>query len=123
MPTWSADRKFLSDELKLNNHVRHLLQARQILERSSFVYAMTHDAKHRDAARQAIDRILEFKKWDYFLEGGEHTIGLQRAPETTIAMACARDWMDDDLPDDLKKEMERQIAEKGRPHATGRSLE
>jgi hypothetical protein len=111
----AADQKFLTDELKLDNHARDLLRARQILERSSFVYALTGDPKHRDTARHAIDRILEYKKWDYFLEAGEHTIGLQRAPETTIAMACAHDWMNDALSADLKKEMERQIAEKGAP--------
>src|SRR5512140_1252055 len=39
----AADRRFLTTELKLNNHVKHMLQARQILERTSFVFALTND--------------------------------------------------------------------------------
>ncbi|MEX2089393.1 MAG: heparinase II/III family protein, partial [Bacteroidota bacterium] len=110
-----ADMRFLEKELRLNNHVADMIKARVILERSSFVYAVLGDAKHRDVAQLAIDRILEYKRWDYFLEAGEHTIGLQRAPEATIAMSFALEWMDDALSADTKKEMEKQIAEKGAP--------
>ncbi len=108
-----SDLKFLKDELRLNNHVKDMLRARQILERSSFVYRLTHDKQHLDVARVAIDRILEYKRWDYFLEGGEHTIALQRASEATIAMSFAREWLDDALSAETKREMEEQIGEKG----------
>lgn len=111
----AADMRFLEKELRLNNHVADMLRARVILERSSFVYAVSGDERHRDVAQLAISRILEYKRWDYFLEGGEHTIGLQRAPEATIAMSFAREWMDDALSSDIKQEMEKQIAEKGAP--------
>ncbi len=110
-----ADRVFLRNELALNNHVRHLLRARQILERSAFVYALTRDREHLAVAREAIEKILAYKRWDYFLEGGTETIGLQRAPETTIAMVCALEWLEDTLPPDLVEEMERHIGEKGAP--------
>ena len=110
-----ADRRFLTTELKLNNHVRHMLQVRQILERTSFVFALTQDARQLEIARLAIDRLLQYKRWDYFLEGGEETIGLQRAPEATLAMSFARDWLDGVLSRATKDEMERQIAEKGAP--------
>ena len=110
-----ADRKFLTKELRLNNHVADMLRARQILERSSFVYAVVGDLRHLDIAKLAISRLMEYKKWDYFLEGGEETIGLQRAPEATIAMSFAREWLGDALTEDLRHEMEKQIAEKGAP--------
>jgi hypothetical protein len=110
-----ADRRFLTTELKLNNHVKHMLQARQILERTSFVFALTSDPRQLEIAKLAIDRLLAYKRWDYFLEGGEETIGLQRAPEATLAMAFARDWLDNVLSRETKEEMERQIAEKGAP--------
>lgn len=110
-----ADRRFLTTELKLNNHVKHMLQARQILERTSFVFALTNDPRQAEIAKLAIDKLLAYKRWDYFLEGGTETIGLQRAPEATLAMAFARDWLDSALSPETKKEMERQIAEKGAP--------
>jgi hypothetical protein len=111
----AADTKFLRTELRLNNHVADLLRARQILERSSFIYAINHDPKQLEIAKIAIDRLLEYKKWDYFLEAGEFTFGLQRAPETTIAMSFALEWLGDALSDPTKKEIEKQIAEKGAP--------
>jgi hypothetical protein len=111
----ASDMRFLEKELRLNNHVQDMLRARQILERSSFVYLITKSERHRDVAMLAINRLLDYKRWDYFLEGGEHTIGLQRAPEATIAMSLAREWMDDALSTDTKREMESQIAEKGAP--------
>ncbi len=111
----AADRTFLTNELKLNNHVAHFLRARQILERESFAYAVTGDTVHSDLALLALERMLAYKKWDYFLEAGEATIGLQRAPEATIAVVSAREWLDDRLTPALKAEMEKQIAEKGAP--------
>ncbi len=109
------DKKFLREELSLVNHVKHFLEARLMLERSSFVYLLTKDEKHLDVAKLAIERMLQFKKWDYFLEGGEHTIGLQRAPETTIAMCFAAEWLREALSAETIREMETQIAEKGAP--------
>ena len=65
-----ADQQFIATELKLNNHVKDMLQVRQILERTSFVYALTGDPRQGEMAKLAIDRILRYKRWDYFLEGG-----------------------------------------------------
>lgn len=110
-----VDKRFLREELRLNNHVSDFLKARTILERTSFVYAISGNPSQLEVAKLAIDRILEYRKWDYFLEGGEHTIGLQRAPEATIAMAFAREWLDGVLSDATKREIEIQIAEKGAP--------
>lgn len=110
-----ADRRFLKNELNVHDHVRHMLRARRILERSAFVYAVDGDAGHRDVALLALKRILDFPKWDYFLEGGELVIGLQRAPEATIAMSLALGWLSDVLDESTKAEIKRQIAEKGAP--------
>lgn len=110
-----ADTRFLRDELNVYDHVRHMLRARRILERSAFVYAVDGDAGHRDVAVLALKRILDFPKWDYFLDGGELVIGLQRAPEATIAMSLALGWLSDVLDEATKAEVKKQIAEKGAP--------
>jgi hypothetical protein len=109
------DKQFLAEEINFLNHVHHLRRTWAMLERSSFVYFVSEDSRHLEISRMAIDTLLRFKKWDYFLEGGQITIGLQRAPETTIAMSLAREWLDDKLDNDTKMEMEKQIAEKGAP--------
>ncbi|MCC5833440.1 MAG: heparinase II/III family protein [Opitutales bacterium] len=110
-----ADTRFLRDELNVYDHVRHMLRARRILERSAFVYAVDGDAGHRDVAVLALQRILDYPKWDYFLDGGELVIGLQRAPEASIAMSLALGWLGDVLDDATKAEVKKQIAEKGAP--------
>jgi hypothetical protein len=110
-----ADKKFLTEELRLNNHVLHLNNARMILERTSFAYAVAHDPLQLEIATLAITKILEYKKWDYFLEAGKQTIGLQRASELCVAMSFACDWLKEALEPAVIAEMERQIAEKGAP--------
>lgn len=110
-----ADARFLRSELKTTSHVYDMLTARKILERTSFGYALSGDRDQYSVALLALEKILEYPKWDYFFEGGEHTIGLQRAPEATIAVAMALDWMGDMLSADLRREAEKQIAEKGAP--------
>jgi len=111
----AADAEFIRTGAKLNNHSKDMLRVRQILERTSFAYALTGDAAQCDVARRAADKMLEYPKWDYFLEGGREVIGLQRAPEATIAMSCAREWLRGALPDETAREIETQIGEKGAP--------
>jgi len=111
----AADTRFIRDEARLNDHAKDMLRVRQILERTSFVYALTGDAAQLEVARRAVDKILEYRKWDYFLEGGEDVIGLQRAPEATIAMSCATEWLAGALSRETIVEMEKQIGEKGAP--------
>lgn len=110
-----ADARFLRSELKTTSHVYDMARARKILERTSFGYALSGDRDQYAVALLALEKILEFPKWDYFFEGGELTIGLQRAPEATIAVATALDWMADMLTPALRREAEKQIAEKGAP--------
>ncbi|NOY60993.1 MAG: hypothetical protein GXO75_18950 [Calditrichaeota bacterium] len=107
------DRRFLSDEIDLHNHIRHLARAYTILQREAFVYLMTSDRKRGDLAHLAVQKILQYQKWDYFIEGGKDTIGLQRAPGSTISMCLAYDWMGDVLTTTERKEMLKQIGNKG----------
>ena len=109
------DTDFIEHKVRFNNHVADMMRVRQILERSSFVYAVNRDAKHLAVAKLAVRKILDYPRWDYFLEAGKQTMGLQRAPEATIAMCCALDWLGDGLSAAERADMEKGIAEKGAP--------
>jgi len=111
----AADYKFLREELDIHNHVAHLLRANEILKRSAFVALVDENREHEDLALLTIEKILSFNEWDYFLEGGAETIGLQRAPETTMAMSVAYDWLYDRLSPDLRSAMLEAVARKGCP--------
>jgi hypothetical protein len=111
----AADRKFLETAVKFNDHSVDMLRVRQILERSAFVYVVTSRDDHLAIAKLALRKLLDYPKWDYFLEGGKFVFGLQRAPEATIAAAYALDWLDGQLTPAEIAEIEKNIAEKGAP--------
>ena len=67
----AAERKFLRDELRLNNHVADFSRARSLLEHTALAFAIGGDPAQLETAKLALSRILEYKRWDYFLEGGE----------------------------------------------------
>ena len=109
----ASDEAFLDKELDPNNQMRHLSRAAGILQRESFAYLMTEQKQRLELARLAIEKILSFPAWDYFMEAGQDIIGLQRAPETAIAMSLALDWLFPRLDENTQKRMRKQIAEKG----------
>jgi hypothetical protein len=111
----APDHVFLRDELRLNNHAHHMLRARQILDRSSFVYALTREQEQLDLALHAIEKMLAYERWDYFMEAGEQTIGLQRAPEATIALLSAIEFLGNGMPASVRSAIETGVAEKGAP--------
>jgi len=109
------DTDFLEHHVRFNHHADDMLRVRTILERTSFVYVVTRDPKQLAVARLAVQRLLDYPKWDLFLEGGRTTFGLQRASEAIIALAFALDWLGDGLSEAERTEVERQIAVKGAP--------
>lgn len=64
-------------------------------------------------AKLALEKILQFKKWDYFLEAGKDVIGLQRAPYTTQSIVLTYEWIEDLLSEKIKQEVLAQLPEKG----------
>ncbi len=111
----AADKKFLVEELDIHNHVAHLLRANEILKRSAFVALIDENRQHEELATLTIEKILSFNEWDYFLEGGTETIGLQRAPETTLAMSFAYDWLYERISSSTRSAILDAIAKKGCP--------
>lgn len=112
---FAAESKFLNEELRLDNHVEDFSKARRLLENSSFAYVLWGDKRNLDLALLAMRRLCDYKRWDYFLEGGKETIGLQRAPEATIATCYALDWLGDAVPADLVARVEEKITTEGAP--------
>ncbi len=106
---------FIQHESDLRNRVRHMRDIREALENAAFAHAVWEDPRDLELATVSLKRILDYDPWDYFLEGGEHPIGFQRAPEATIAVCAALDWIGHLLDPGLVAEAERQVAVKGAP--------
>lgn len=110
----AAATTFLRTELRLTNHVTHLLRAQQILDRASFVYLVNRDPAQAQLAKLAMRRILDFPEWDCFLEGGK-VLGMQRATEGTFALLLALDCLGDAVSPAERAEVEEAILTKGIP--------
>jgi len=109
----ATETVFLEREMRFTNHGSHMVRARVALECAAFKYVTTGDAAQLGLARLALRKICEFPKWDYFLEGGHTVIGLQRAPEASIAVACALDWLGTVLTPEEIARAEQCLADKG----------
>jgi hypothetical protein len=111
----AAEREFIKNQVRLDNHVYDQSRVRRILERTAFVYSLNGDADQLAMATMALEKLLQFPKWDYFLEAGRQVLAIQRASETVIAIVLALDWLGDALAPEMRAEAEKQVAEKGAP--------
>lgn len=107
------DRKFLEQGIEFNNQLYHLPRIDDILQREAFVYVMTGDKERGKFARLALQKILQFKKWDYYLEAKRFVIGLQRAPYITQSIVITYEWISDLLSKEDKQQVFKQLPEKG----------
>ena len=112
---FAAETKFLREEMRLNNHFADFGRVWKLVENCAFAYVVFRDQRQLDLALLALRRICDYPRWDYFLEGGKDTIGLQRAPESTIATCYALDWLGDAVPADLRSLVEHKITTEGAP--------
>ncbi len=112
---FAAETKFLREELRLNNHVVDFGRAWKHTQNCAFAYAVWGDPRQLELALLAMRRLCDYARWDYFLEGGKDTIGLQRAPEATIACCYALDWLGDKVPAGLVAAVEHKIKTEGAP--------
>jgi len=111
----AADLDFLANKVRLNNHVVDLLNVQRILERACVLHAIDGDPAQLALARTAIAKMLEYPEWDAFIEGGRHIFGMQRAPEGSIALLLALDWLKGALTAEEVAAIEDAIATKGAP--------
>ena len=113
----AADERFLRDELKLNEPVRDLARAANILLRSAFVQVIEPAPAHAALANLALERMIAYRRWDWFLEAGRDTVGIMRNGSTSVAAVLAADWLGDDLNPALRARLDRYIAEETGPAA------
>ncbi len=111
----AADRDFLANKVNLRNHVSDLLRVQKILERACVLYAVEGDPVQLELARSAIRKMLEYPEWDSFMEGGRQIFGLQRAPEGSIALLLALDWLKGALTAAEVAAIEEAVVTKGAP--------
>ena len=85
---------FIEEELRYNDHLFHMRRLTDIASDRAFHYLMTGNSESAHLAITAIEAIMQFERWDYFLDGDE-PIGFQRASRATTAVSLCIDWLAD----------------------------
>jgi len=78
--------------------------------REAFIYAITGDKKRGENAKKGMLETLKLKRWDYFLEDNERTIGFLMGGRLTAWMSLSYDWCYNLLTKKEREEILRQIA-------------
>ncbi|MCB1104767.1 MAG: heparinase II/III family protein [Opitutaceae bacterium] len=111
------DERFLREEIKLDHPNADLARAANILQRSAFVHAIEPDPRQLAIARLALQRVLEFPRWDWILEAGRDTVGAMRNGTTSIAVVLSVDWLANDLTEAEHAAAVKFIADEAAPAA------
>ncbi len=108
-----ADARTFLGQIRYNDHLYHIARLLRDAPQLAFQYAMTGEEKAGVLAAEMIRHIMKFPKWDYFLEAGTDVIGLQRAPESAVAVAFCADWLGDMIDAKERAEWIRTMGERG----------
>lgn len=109
----AAERRFLAEEVRYNDHLYDIARVSNVGGQMAFVYAMTGDEDAADLAATCARTLMQFPKWDYFLEGETQTFGLQRAPGAVIAISLCADWLGDYVDESERADWLRTMGERG----------
>ena len=109
----AAERAFVAEDLRTNDHLIHLLRLYQRAPELAFYHLMTGDEDAADLAAELIRAIMRFPKWDYFLEAGTDVVGIQRASGATVAVSLCADWLGTFIDDAERTEWLRTMGERG----------
>ncbi|MBX2821299.1 MAG: heparinase II/III-family protein [Rhodothermaceae bacterium] len=104
--------RFIEDELVFNDHLFHIRRLTDVASERAFYYLMTGHEASAQLAITAIEAIMNFDRWDYFLDG-DHPIGFQRASRATTAVSLCVDWLADLITEAQRDRWIRTMGERG----------
>lgn len=85
----------------------------KFLEDFAFVQLVEPSAERAEILLQGIQRILQLPKWDYFLNGRDQVLSIQRGSMATKSLLFAREVLGGEFPGDLEKPFREALLEKG----------
>ncbi|NND70294.1 MAG: hypothetical protein HKN43_01815 [Rhodothermales bacterium] len=100
------------DSVEYNDQLGHIIRLSLLIEKTAFRYLMTDDLEAAELSAAAIRSLMKFDRWDIYMDGSD-SIGVQRAPEATLAVVTAIDWLGNYLTPDERKSWIRTLGEKG----------
>jgi hypothetical protein len=92
------ERTFLRTGVHYNDQLYDIDRVGTLAQRMALLYLYTGDRDAASLAEECVETLMKFPKWDYFLEDGKEIIGLQRAPNSALAVALTVEALGGRLP-------------------------
>ncbi len=108
-----AERKFLKKEVRYNGHLYDIARVSRIAQKMAFLHLFSGDKDAANLAIECVRTLMRFPNWDYFLDGGEIIIGLQRAPGATVAVSVCVEILGDLVSDEERRAWLLTMGERG----------
>ena len=108
-----AERQFLRSEVRYNDHLYDIPRVGNLGMKMALLYLYTGDKDAADLARECVETLMKFPKWDYFLEDRTHVFGLQRAPNSALAVALVTEALGDLVSSSDRERWLKVMGERG----------
>jgi hypothetical protein len=109
----SAERRFLRAEVRTNDQLYDIARVGNLAMDMAFLHLLSGDEDAAALARECIETLMRFPRWDYFLEGGKDVIGLQRAPNSALAVSLVLECLGENVPQEDRERWLTALAERG----------
>ena len=101
------------DSLAAGPDCAGLVRVGDILQRESFIYAVTGSLESAAHAEKALRKLIAYPRWDNFHDADGRTLGVDFGPHAAMSAAYALDWLGDRLGETEKAALIAALAEKG----------
>lgn len=109
----ARERTFLRTGVRYNDHLFDIDRIGALAQQMALVFVYSGDRDAADLAAECIETLMKFPKWDYFLDGDTDIIGLQRAPNSALAVALVVEALGDRIPRETTDRWLRTMATRG----------
>ncbi len=106
-------QNFLRNEVCLKDFTVDLRDTTVLAESMTMYYVATGLPKAGELAVEAIEKLMEYAKWDYLLEDGHIPIGVMRAQNANLAVSLACEYLGSMINVETRQRWIRNMASKG----------
>lgn len=108
----AAEVEWMETELRHNDQLFDIARLGKTAEEMAFLYLMTGEEAAANLAKRAVREIMQFERWDFFLDG-DQSIAVQRGSSSTVATSLVADFLGDRLSGKERRDWMRVMGERG----------
>lgn len=100
------------EEVRNNDQLVGLLRLGQLIEEAVILSLLTNDSRAVAFVRKGMEKLMEFERWDFFLDG-DLPIAVQRASQMTVVTVLVVDFLGDKISSDERSRWLKAMWERG----------